>query len=270
MTSSPKKHRRLALITGGSSGIGKAYARKLAYEGLDLVLVARREPELSALCQSLEAEFKICAAWVRCDLSNASEVNGLLERITREEWDIDLFINNAGFGTHGSFTDLDLARELTMVDLNCKALVALSYGIAKQMKARGNGTIVHTASVGGLAPTPYFAVYGATKAFVVSFSESLACELKPFGVTVQTLCPGATETEFGEVAGYTGDKPPAYAVETAQGVVEASYSALQGTRKKSLVVTASAYRATLLLSRLLPRQTVLSFAAKMNLPRVPA
>lgn len=269
MAHKSKSARPLALVTGASSGIGAAFARQLAARGHDLVLVARRADRLEALAKELRVAHGVDARTAAFDLGANGAVSGLMERLATDGLAVDVLVNNAGFGTQGAFLDNDLARELNMIDVNCRALTELTYEVAKGMKARkARGTIIHTSSVGAFGPAPYFATYAATKAFILSFSEALAAELAVDGITVQTLCPGATTTEFVEVANFRGSMPKA-ALETADQVVTASLKHLDRQRKNcagSLMVSGTPNKAVVFLQRFLPRATMTKVAARIMKP----
>lgn len=187
---------KVTLITGASSGIGEAFARRLAGEGHDLVLVARSEDKLRELCDELKAEYAITAHYVAVDLTDFEADRRLFEETARNGLEVDWLINNAGFGSMGDFATLDLERELEMIGLNVMALVALTHRYLQGMRARRCGTIINVSSAAGFQPIPFMATYAATKAFVTSFSEAIAEENRPLGIQVLALCPGSTETNF--------------------------------------------------------------------------
>lgn len=199
-----------ALITGASSGIGREFAHQLHCQGYNLILVARRQARLEALCKEFNSQRNESAEYVVADLARYTGEGGLgglqdVEDLIAER-QIDLLINNAGFGSFGVLSDLDLKREEEMVLLNCVAPLRLTHAILSQMKQRGSGAIVNISSLGGLQPMPYMSTYCATKAFDLFFSLGLHYELKREGITVLAVCPGQTETEFGEVARGPGDE----------------------------------------------------------------
>lgn len=195
-----------ALVTGASSGIGRVLAEKLAKRGADLVLVARREPQLRMAADDLSTRFGIRAEAVAADLSEDDARAKLEAALAEQGLQVDILVNNAGFGLRGAFVDLDRAKQLGMIDLNVHALTDLAHRFGAAMARRGAGRILNVASIAGFQPGPNMAVYYASKAYVVSFSEALYEELKPKGVTVTCLCPGATRTEFADVAGMHGTK----------------------------------------------------------------
>ena len=188
----------LALITGASSGIGAELARIHAARGGDLVLVARRLDRLEALRDELEAAHGVSVTPVEADLATPGGIEATMSAVEGRE--VDVLINNAGFGGRGAFLDHDRERELMMVDLNVRALVDLTHRLAGPMVARGRGRILQVGSTAGFLPGPMQATYFATKAFVNSFGQALSDELRDTGVTVTVLAPGAVDTEFADVA----------------------------------------------------------------------
>ena len=216
------------LITGASSGIGEAFARKLAARGHNLLLVARSEDKLITLCNELGRVKSISAQYVAMDLSQPAAAKQLFEETQKRELEIDLLINNAGFGSLGDFAELDLARALNMIDLNISALVELTNRFLIPMRERKNGAIINVASTAGFQPVPFMATYAATKAFVLSFSEALHEENRPYGIKVMALCPGVTDTNFFAAAHM--QKPPGRVAQTADDVVDAALRGLKRGR----------------------------------------
>ena len=188
--------RPTALVTGASSGIGAAFARALAARGQDLVLVARSVAKLEALAVELEAEHGGRAFVLPADLSRSEEVDRILAELAARGTAVETLVNNAGFGTHGRLIDLDPAREREEIALNVGALAALTRALLPGMVARGRGAEINVASTAAFQPVPYMATYAATKAFVLSFTEAVAEELRGTGVRALALCPGQTETAF--------------------------------------------------------------------------
>jgi short-subunit dehydrogenase len=244
------------LITGASSGIGAAFARKLAARGRNVLLVARSEDKLIALCNELGRLTSIRAQYVALDLTKPDDRLQLLEETKKRELEIDMLINNAGFGSMGDFVKLDLARETEMIELNITALVELTQRFLGPMRDRQRGTIINVASTAGFQPVPYMATYAATKAFVLSFSEALWDENRMHGIHVMALCPGVTETNFFEAAGI--DRPPMRTVQTPEEVVETALRALH--RQKSLVVSGWANWFVVEAERFVPRSVVTKVA----------
>lgn len=189
-----------ALVTGASSGIGLEFARQLAADGTDLVVVARSSDALERLADELTAAHAVEAEVLSADLTDASDLQRVADRIGDDEQPIDLVVNNAGFGTRGRFDQLPIDRELQEVDLNARAVVRLTHAATTVMVPRGHGGILNVSSTSAYQPIPYFATYAATKAFVTSFTQSVHEELKGTGVHVTVLGPGFTRTNFAEAA----------------------------------------------------------------------
>lgn len=222
---------KYALVTGASSGIGEEFARQLAKRGYDDVIVARRQDRLDKIASELK-EGGADAEVIIADLSRPEGVGAVVERL--EKGDISVLVNNAGFGTSGEFTQLPVDRELQEIDLNIRALTQLSHVGLAQMKRKGAGAIINVASVGAYQPVPYMSTYAATKAYVLSFSEGLHEEAKGYGVTVTCLCPGATRTEFQDVAGVGEGGIPGFAWMSSEAVVR---SALGAAKSGSAIAT---------------------------------
>ncbi len=188
---------QLALVTGASSGIGEALAQRIAADGVDLILVARREDRLRALAADLPVEAHV----VPLDLTERGAPEALMAEVARYGRPIDVLVNNAGFGHAGPFTKEPLEPQVGMVDLNIRALVELSHRVLPALIERRHGGILNVASTAAFLPGPYVSVYYATKAFVLSLSEALTEEVRGSGVTITALCPGPTTSEFGAVSG---------------------------------------------------------------------
>jgi uncharacterized protein len=193
-------NRPVALVTGASSGIGAALARELAQHGHDLVLSARSLAPMDALAEELRG-IGAAATIIAADLSEPGGGAKLVGELNARGIEIEVLVNNAGLGAFGRFGRIDAARNAEMLQVNIVALTELTQALLPAMLARHRGKIVLVASTASFVPCPYFAIYGATKAFVRSFGEALAEELKGSGVTVNVLCPGATATNFFDVAG---------------------------------------------------------------------
>lgn len=222
---------KATLITGASGGIGEAFARRLAAEKHNLVLAARSEAKLHDLCDDLMLRHQITAHYVAVDLNEPEAARRLFGETERHGMQIDWLINNAGFGSMGDFANLDLKRELEMIDLNISALVALTHRYLRGMRERKSGTIINVASTASFQPVPFMATYAATKAFVRSFSEAVAEENRPYGITVTALCPGPTDTNFFDVADakplqIKGMQSPEAVVETALKAVKSGKSSV--------------------------------------------
>ncbi len=229
---------KVALITGASSGIGEAFARRLAAEKHNLVLVARSEDKLVRLCDELIFQHKIVAHYVALDLIDFEADLRLFNETEKRGLEVDWLINNAGFGSMGDFARLDIETELEMIGLNVMALVALTHRYLQNMRERQSGTIINVASTASFQPVPFMATYAATKAFVRSFSEAIAEENRPFNITVTALCPGPTETNFFDAAGVQANVREAFlkkGTQTPEAVVEAALNAV--SRGKSSVIS---------------------------------
>jgi len=246
------------LITGASSGIGAAFARKLAARGRNVLLIARSEDKLIALCNELGRLTSIRAQYLALDLQHPDAGAQLFEETQKRELEIDMLINNAGFGSMGDFTRLDLKHELDMIDLNVRAVVDLTQRFLGPMRERKRGTIINVASTAGFQSVPYMATYAATKAFVLSFSEALWEENRLHGVHVMALCPGVTETNFFHASGI--DHPPMRTIQTPEEVVETALRALH--RKKNLVISGWTNWFTVEAERFVPRTMVTKVAGK--------
>ena len=193
--------RPTALVTGASAGIGLAMAHVLARRGYDLVLVARRETVLLDLARTLEQTHGTKARVVPADLSEQAAPSALHAAVRQSGEPVDLLVNNAGFGLRGRFDTTDPAVAARMIQVNVAALVVLTRAFLPDMIARGSGCVLNVASIAAFVPGPYLSVYYASKAFVLSFSEAVAEELRGTGVHISVLCPGPTPTEFQAVAG---------------------------------------------------------------------
>ena len=220
------------VITGASSGIGAAFARKLAARGRNVLLVARSEDNLITMCNELGRASGVRAHYIAMDLLQPDAAAQLFEETQRRGLLVEMLVNNAGFGSMSDFSELDLARELEMIDLNVKSLVELTHRFLKPMRDRKQGTIINVASTAGFQPVPYMATYAATKAFVLSFSQALWEENRQHGVHVMALCPGVTDTNF--FAASKMDRPPLRTIQTAEEVVDTALRAL-AHRKSSVV-----------------------------------
>ena len=238
MSSADKK---AALITGASSGIGAVYTRALAKQGKrHLVLAARRVDRLNQVAEEVRAIWKASPSSaslrvevIQCDLSERESRTRLCSQIDELGLEIDYLVNNAGFGTIGSFLNSDFDRQEAMVRLNCIAPLALIQHYLPQMTSSGKGVIINVASVAAYQPMPFMATYAATKAFLLSLSVALASEIKGTGVTVLAQCPGPTESEFFMVAGLS-ERMKYLPGMTAEQVVDEALAAAE--KKRAIVV----------------------------------
>ncbi len=218
------------LITGASAGLGAGFARAFAARGDDLVLVARRTDRLNALAAELTATHGIHVAVVSTDLTEAGAVARLQIDLQDQGLTVTRLINNAGYGLRGAFADMDGPSQARMIDLNCRALVELCHAFLPDMIKAGRGGILNIASTAAFQPGPWMAVYYASKAFVLSFSEALHDEVRASGVTVSALCPGATKTEFFETAQMTDSLLSRYMAGDADKVIRDGLTALDRNR----------------------------------------
>ncbi|WP_026313709.1 SDR family NAD(P)-dependent oxidoreductase [Actinomadura flavalba] len=184
---------RTALVTGASSGIGESFARTLARRGTGLVLVARRADLLDALARDLVERYRVAVEVLAADLTDPGQRAGVESRLRAEP--VELLVNNAGYGAFGAFAEIPLDDQLAEIELNVTALMRLTHAALPGMLERGRGGVLNVASMAGFAPSPGSATYGATKAYVASFSESLHAEVAGRGVHVTALCPGFTRTD---------------------------------------------------------------------------
>jgi short-subunit dehydrogenase len=216
----------VALVTGASSGIGAEFAKQLSSEGYEVILVARRAERMQELAAQLPGGAHVLA----CDL--ASEAHELAGKVAELGAAVDVLVNNAGFGTHGRFSEIDAARDAEQVRLNCEALVTLTHAFLPGMLERRRGGIITVASTAGMQPLPYEATYSASKAFARTFSDALAAELRGTGVRVLCVNPGPVPTEWQQVAGYAPDYlPPVPGKISAEQVARESLRAFARGRR---------------------------------------
>lgn len=191
-----------ALITGASGGIGECFARAVAARGKSLVLVARSGDKLQVLAEELNEQHNVRTECITLDLAAPGAAGRLAEELVRRQIEIDLLVNNAGFGVQGKFWEASLERQSAIIDLNIKALLEITHLLLPPMVRKGAGGVINVSSTASFQPLPYTAVYAASKAFVTSFSMGLTEELRPLGIRVVTLCPGTTRTNFFQAGGY--------------------------------------------------------------------
>jgi len=251
-----------ALITGASAGIGTELARQLAARGHNVTLVARRRERLEQLGEELRRAHGVAADVHVCDLADDAARTKLIVAVKAGERDVDVLVNNAGYGSFGKFHELELASETGMVRLNVLALQELTGAFLPDMVARGEGAILNVASVAAFQPIPSNASYGATKAFVHSFSEAISAELAGTGVSMTSLCPGPVATEFGEAAG-VGDlesQLPGFMAQSAPDVARTGIEAM--VKGKRSVFPGIGPRAAAFGGRFMPRTLLLPLAAR--------
>jgi uncharacterized protein len=229
---------KTALVTGASSGIGRAFAVRLAQRGADLIVVARSKGELEALAAELKG---VRVSVIAADLALPGAATRLAQEVAARGLKVDLLVNNAGFGKWGNFLDIDTAAYGQMVDLNCRAVVELCHAFLPAMAARGDGGVINVGSTASYVPVPWSAVYGATKAFVLSLSEALSVEFGGKGVQITALCPGATNSNFARVAHAdaavsddAGDPPELVADVGLDALLAGKMSVIAGKRNQSL------------------------------------
>lgn len=247
--------RPVAVITGASSGIGAELAYRFAQGGDDLVLVARRKDKLTELAYSLASTHGVTAEVVALDLAAPDAGKTLADELAAGGCEPRYIVNNAGFGLVGFAADLSRDEQLAMIDLNVRLLTDLSLRFTDSL-ARNHGGVLNVASVAGFLPGPRMAIYYATKAFVLSFSEALNREMEPRGIRVTVLCPGPVPTEFQARAGVPGKLGPAFLEQSASAVAKAGYDGLM--RGKRLVVPGLGNKLATFMVRILPRRAVLS------------
>jgi short-subunit dehydrogenase len=252
-----------ALVTGASTGIGSVFARTLAAQGAHLILVARSEAKLTALAADIAAAHGVRVDVLPVDLSVPEAADQVAAEVAARGRTVDVLVNNAGFATHGDVDAADLPRLREQVQLNVAAVMDLTARFLPAMTARGSGTIINVASTVAFQPIPHMAVYAATKAFVLSFTEALWAEAKPHGVKVIAVSPGATETPFFEVV---GAKEASFGKRRTPEQVVAT--TLRGLRRGRPSVVDG--RANAMLARVtgfLPRRAVISIAERTVRPR---
>lgn len=247
------------LITGASSGLGAEYARQFAVRRHDLVLVARRAQALEALADELRSTQGVTVTVIAQDLSHPDSAAELHSRTSELGIEVDVLVNNAGFGTHGPLIDADPERLADEIQLNCGTLVGLTARYLPEMRRRGRGTIINIASTASFQPVPRMAVYGATKAFVLSFTEALWAEEKKHGIRVLAVCPGATATEFFDVA---GESAVVGMKRSAKQVVDHTLRELSGSKPSFVDGAANAFAARFL-SRLVPNRVLIAVTDRL-------
>ena len=247
----------IALITGASAGLGAEFARQLSKRGHRLVLAARRKDGLEALAAEIGN-----ARAVESDLARPGAAAALLANVAAAGEQVDLLVNNAGFGLHGRFATADPKRLREMIDLNCGALTELCRAILPEMIERRSGAILNVASTAAFQPGPGMGVYFATKAYVLSLTEALHEEARKFGVKVSALCPGPTRTEFGDVAGFKAGGGFDRLSMDAGAVVRQGLDGLE--RNRAIVITGTINRIGAFSTRLAPRALVRKAAGALK------
>jgi uncharacterized protein len=255
---------RYALITGASSGIGACFARALAARRKRLVLVARSKDKLAALADEISEKHLTEVDVIAADLSVAGAAAALVEEIENRKLEIDLLVNNAAFGARGEFWRLPAGRQAEMLRLNVHAVVELTSLLLPGMIERRQGAIINVSSTASFQPVPYTTTYGATKAFVTSFSMALREELRSSGVRVVTLCPGATRTNFFQAGSY-GQRSIPGGMQSPEEVVNDALRSLDSGG--GLVVPRFINKLSVFVQRFIPRSVVAKFAARIFRPQ---
>jgi uncharacterized protein len=265
MSLPPPDFHSTCLVTGASSGIGADSARSLARRGHGVTLVARRAERLEQLAEELRSECGVRVEVLECDLGDESSRGQMLSRLAGLALNVEVLVNNAGFGSGGRFHELDAEREVEMVRLNVEAVVALCGRFVPEMVRRGRGGVLNVASMAAFQPLPRQATYAATKAFVLSFTDGLHADLHGTGVTATALCPGPVKTEFADSAGISSeaeDVPELFWADSPD-VAEQGVRGLE--RGKRVVVPGGLLnRATALGGQHVPRSVLLRAAGRFN------
>jgi uncharacterized protein len=256
--------RPVTVITGASAGIGTALAHEFAANGHEVVLVARREQPLNALADAIVATGGTRPTVLRMDVARVDAARDLAEALARRSLEPDIVVNNAGFGLFGAADKLDRAAQVAMIDLNVRALTDFSLAFIDSLERRKGG-ILNVASVAAFMPGPGMAVYYATKAYVLSFTEALHQELKSRGVRVTALCPGPVATEFQARAGMSGEVFPSLLTRTPGRVAREGYMGLKEGRR--LVIPGTANRLVTLVGRFAPRGFLLKMVEQRQKAR---
>lgn len=255
-----------ALVTGASSGLGVAFARRLAAQEANLVITARRKDNLDALARELIEKHKIEVVVVALDLSEPAAPTALWEQTERRGLAIEVLINNAGGGLHQDFLDTPWEPLARQIQLNVVSLTELTHRYGRAMKARGGGFILNVSSIGAYTPTPTYSTYSAGKAFVRDFTEAVAYELRDTAVRVCCVCPGGTLTEFHQASGHELPKVFRATFMTADECARIGLDALFGGRRN--IVAGLMNSLSMFLLRFLPRRAIVAITAlTMGRPR---
>lgn len=246
-----------ALVTGPTAGIGAAFARRLARDRHDLVLVSRSADDLRRQAAELHDRHGVEATVLPADLSTEEGIAAVEERLADPARPVDVLVNNAGFGLKGRYLDVPVADELRMMRLHCEAVLRLTTAAAGPMRERGRGSVVNVASVAAFLP---YGTYGASKAWVVQFTQGAARDLAGSGVRLMALCPGFVRTEFHQRAGMRTDAIPGWMWLDADRVVDAGLKAL--ARGRTLCIPSARYKTLMGAARLLPRRALGGMSAR--------
>jgi hypothetical protein len=251
-----------ALVTGASAGLGAEFAWLFAADGHDLVLVARRQDKLEALAAAIKAKHQVAVSVIAADLAAPGAAVRIADELAKRGIAIEFLVNNAGFGSAGAFAEQELARSVELIQVNVVALVELTRLLLPKMIERKSGRVLNIGSTAGFLPGPFMAMYYASKAFVNSFTEALSFELAGTGVTATVSCPGATATEFAQVAGTDKSALFKAQVMSAREVAEDAYRAMM--RGRPLAVAGFMNKVKIASLRLAPRGVARSMAATLN------
>jgi short-subunit dehydrogenase len=252
--------KKWVLITGASQGIGYEFAGLFAQNGCDLILVARDQPRLAQVADELRSRHGAGVKVLPKDLAAPSAAREIFDELQREQIPVSILVNNAGFGFQGAFADLDLSRHRDLAQVNMTSLVELTWLFLKPMLARREGRILNVASIAAFQPGPFMAMYYASKAFVHSFSCALAVELKGSGVTVTSLCPGLTLSQFHARAGLK--RPGNFLMMDAAKVARIGYRALM--RGRPIAITGWTNKISSTIAKASPTMLVARIAGKLN------
>jgi short-subunit dehydrogenase len=257
---------KYTLITGASGGIGEALAIKLGKKKHNLILVARNAEKLSKLSKHLQETYGVQATYIAADLTKQDAPLQIFQETQKQNWEVDMLVNNAGIGSGGEFAALNLQSELDLIQLNNASLVAMTHLFMQPMRERKSGTIINVASMAAFAPIPYMATYAASKVFVRSFTEAITEECKPYNILVMLFAPGLTKTNFNEAAGINNKKGVGLSsdyqtavTQTPEEVADELLRALE--TKKHFQVSGSRNRIGARLTSLLPNAMIARFMA---------
>ncbi len=251
----------VALITGSSGGIGKAFAERFAKHKYDLILVARNKEALQQVANDLENRYKVKVNYLSVDLSVQNSAIQVYDLVKDLNINIDVLINNAGVGASGEFCDMEAEKTIAMLNLNMITLTQLTLLFAQDMKRNRTGKILNVSSTAAFQPAPYLAAYAASKAYVLSLTEALHIELKRYGISVSALCPGPTGTNWAEEAGMQSSKMFATGVMTAEQVALKGYKGLM--RNKMTIVTGLRNKILSEFVRFFPRKWIVTISGMM-------
>lgn len=241
---------KTALITGTTSGIGKAFAEKFASMGNNIILVSRNEDALKRQQKDLQSQYHVSVKYIACDLAQANAVDLIMKEIDSWQISVEFLVNNAGFNECGLFNNTDLTQELKMIDLHIRFITQLTKRILPMMEKNNYGHILNVGSTGSFIPSPSDAVYAATKAYIMSFSNALYGEYKKTGVRLTLLCPGATETQFARKANIQHTLLFKFAVMKPDKVVKIAYPKM--IKGKRLIIPGLYNKFLVFFSKIMP------------------